>query len=46
MLQYSRKAKKNEPAFYKNKEETAKAVERTVSKIKKAAKEFKNIYLS
>lgn len=46
MLQYSKKAKKNEPAFYKNKEETAGAVERTVMKIKKAAKELKNTCLS
>jgi len=46
MLQYSKKAKKNEPAFYKNKEETAKAVDRTVKKIKKATNEFKNICLS
>ena len=40
MLSYSKRAKKNEPAFYKNKEQTNAAVKKVTKKVRRTAKEI------
>jgi len=45
LLQYSKQTQKNEPSFFKSKEETNKTVVKVVKKIKKSSKELKDTYL-
>lgn len=40
MLRYSKKAKRNEPAFYKNKEQTNEAVKKVIKKIMRIARDI------